>query len=70
MSDITLPHPTEYELTPFNKIEYFNRLLIKMNLSEKTKVDVNILADWISENYDSIYLYNKPLKFNKNVSKK
>jgi len=70
MSDITLPHPNEFELKPFNKAHYFNRLILEMNLSQKLKVDIELLADWMSENYDSIYLYNKPLKFNKNVSKK
>ena len=61
--EITLPYPTEQELYPYNKVKYFNRLLMDMNLSEVLKVDTYILADWISDNYDSIYLYEKELTF-------
>lgn len=61
--EITLPHPTEEELYPYNKAKYFDRLLTQMNLSEVLKIDHFILSDWISDNYDSIFLYEKELKF-------
>jgi hypothetical protein len=63
MREITLPYPTEEELFPYNKSKYFNRLLLEMNLSQVLKVNHYILSDWISDNYDSIYLYEKELKF-------
>jgi len=37
--------------------------MLEMNLREVLKVDHMILADWISDNYDSVYLYDKELKF-------
>ena len=58
-----LPRPNEEELKPFNKALYFNRLLRDMDLSTVLKVSTNVLGDWISDNYDSIYLYNKELNF-------
>ncbi len=60
---MTLPRPNEEELKPFNKVLYFNRLLRDMDLSTVLKVSTNVLGDWISDNYDSIYLYNKELNF-------
>jgi hypothetical protein len=58
-----LPRPNEEELKPFNKALYFRRLMLDMNLSSVLKVNTGVLADWISDNYDSIYLYNKELNF-------
>lgn len=63
MREITLPYPTEEELFPYNKSKYFNRLLLEMNLSQVLKISHYTLADWISDNYDSIFLYEKELKF-------
>jgi hypothetical protein len=60
---MTLPRPNEEELKPFNKVLYFNRLLRDMDLSTVLKVSTNVLGDWISDNYDSVYLYNKELNF-------
>ncbi len=60
-----LPRPNEEELKPFNKALYFNRLMMDMDLSNVLKVDHIILANWISQNYDSVYLYNKELNFKK-----
>lgn len=62
---MTLPRPNEEELKPFNKAYYFNRLMLEMDLSKVLKIDHIILADWISQNYDSVYLYNKELNFKK-----
>lgn len=62
---MTLPRPNEEELKPYNKVKYFNRLLLEMNLSQVLKINHFILSDWISENYDSVYLYNKELNFKK-----
>jgi len=62
---MTLPRPNEQELKPFNKVYYFNRLLLEMNLSQVLKINHLILSDWISQNYDSVYLYNKELNFKK-----
>jgi len=62
---MTLPRPNEQELKPFNKVYYFNRLLLEMNLSQVSKINHLILSDWISQNYDSVYLYNKELNFKK-----
>lgn len=60
---MTLPRPNEEELKPFNKVKYFNRLMMEMNLSQVLRIDHFILADMISENYDSVYLYNKEIEF-------
>jgi hypothetical protein len=60
---MTLPRPNEEELKPFNKALYFKRLMRDMDLSSVLKVTTGVLADWISDNYDSIYLYNKELNF-------
>lgn len=60
---MTLPRPNEEELKPFNKVYYFNRLMSEMNLSQVLRIDHFILADMISENYDSVYLYNKEVNF-------
>jgi len=60
---MTLPRPNEEELKPFNKAYYFNRLMLEMNLSQVLRIDHFILADMISENYDSVYLYNKEVNF-------
>ena len=60
-----LPRPTEEELKPFNKVLYFNRLILEMDLTSVYKINISQLADWISENYNSIYLYNKELTFNR-----
>ncbi len=60
-----LPRPNEEELKPFNKVFYFNRLLTEMNLTKTFKVDSDTLTKWISDNYDSVYLYNKELNFKK-----
>ncbi len=62
---MTLPRPNEEELKPYNKVKYFNRLLLEMNLSQVLKINHFILSDWISDNYDSVYLYNKELNFKK-----
>jgi hypothetical protein len=62
-NEIILPEPNAEELKPYNKVKYFNRLMLEMNLREVLKVDHMILADWISDNYDSVYLYDKELKF-------
>lgn len=62
---MTLPRPNEQELKPFNKVYYFNRLLLEMNLSQVLKINHLILSDWISQNYDSVYLYDKELNFKK-----
>lgn len=62
---MTLPRPNEEELKPYNKVKYFNRLLLEMNLSQVLKINHFILSDWISQNYDSVYLYNKELNFKK-----
>lgn len=60
---MTLPRPNEEELKPYNKAYYFNRLMLEMDLSRVLKIDHMILADMISENYDSVYLYNKEINF-------
>jgi hypothetical protein len=60
---MTLPRPNEEELKPFNKVLYFNRLIRDMDLSTVLKVSTSVLADWISDNYDSVYLDNKELNF-------
>lgn len=62
---MTLPRPNEEELKPYNKALYFSRLLTDMNLSGTLKVETHTLAKWISDNYDSVYLYNKELNFKK-----
>jgi hypothetical protein len=62
---MTLPRPNEEELKPYNKVNYFNRLLLEMNLSQVLKINHFILADMISENYDSVYLHNKEVNFKK-----
>lgn len=62
---MTLPRPNDEELKPYNKSYYFNRLMLEMNLSQVLRIDHFILADWISQNYDSVYLYNKELNFKK-----
>jgi hypothetical protein len=62
---MTLPRPNEEELKPYNKHMYFNRLLLDLNLTTKLNVTAHQLGDWISENYDSVYLYNKELNFKK-----
>ncbi len=62
---MTLPRPNEEELKPYNKVNYFNRLLLEMNLSQVLKINHFILSDWISQNYDSVYLYDKELNFKK-----
>jgi hypothetical protein len=63
MKEIILPYPNAEELKPYNKIKYFNRLLKEENLTDKLRIDISVLSDWISDNYDSIYLYEKELKF-------
>ena len=65
MREIILPYPNAEELKPYNKVMYFNRLLREENLVDKLNVSTSVLADWISDNYDSIYLYEKELKFKK-----
>jgi hypothetical protein len=60
---MTLPRPNEEELKPFNKAKYFHRLMIEMDLSSVLKINHYILTDWISENYNSVYLYDKELNF-------
>jgi hypothetical protein len=60
---MTLPRPNADELKPFNKVKYFNRLMLEMDLTNVLKIDHMILADWISDNYDSVYLYDKELNF-------
>ena len=62
---MTLPRPNEEELKSFNKVLYFNRLMLEMDLSNVLKVNHFILANWISENYDSVCLHNKELNFKK-----
>jgi len=62
-NEITLPEPNAEELKPYNKALYFNRLMTQMDLSSALKVNHMILASWISDNYDSVYLYDKELKF-------
>jgi len=62
---MTLPKPNEEELKPYNKIKYFNRLLLELDLTKKLNMTTHQLGDWISENYDSVYLYNKELNFKK-----
>jgi hypothetical protein len=61
--EIVLPAPTEEELKPYNKVNYFMRLLHETDLPKQLNMSLSIVADWMSDNYDSIYLYNKPLKF-------
>ena len=61
---IELPQPTEFELKPFNKWYYWLRL-VPMNLEKKYNVPIERIYGWIHENYDSILLEGKPLKFKK-----
>lgn len=62
---IILPEPTEAELKPYNKVHYFERLLIHMDIPKLYNVSHYIVADWISQNYDSWFLNGKGLTFKK-----
>jgi hypothetical protein len=62
--NIELPPPTEHELKKYNKSIYFDRLM-SSELNKKLGVTHYQLADWISENYNSIFLNNKSTIFKK-----
>lgn len=51
-----LPRPTEYELTPFNKVVYITRVLMS-DFAKENKITHIRLTDLLVENYDKIYLY-------------
>ena len=60
---IEIPRPTEEELKPFNKVDYYHRLMIDMEYEKKLKVDNYKLSRLIHENYDSWLLTGRGLKF-------
>jgi len=62
--NIELPPPTEHELKKYNKAIYFDRLM-SSQLNKQLGVSHYQLADWIHENYTSMYLNNKPTIFKK-----
>jgi hypothetical protein len=62
--NIELPPPTEHELKKYNKAYYFDRIM-DSQLNKQLGITHYQLADWISENYNSILLNNKPMVFKK-----
>ena len=64
--DFNLPKPTEEELNITGKHEYFFRLLEDgMDLDKKFKITLDDLNKWIHHNYESIFLLNEELSYNK-----
>jgi len=57
-----LPRPLPEELRLGKKVEYFIRLINK-KLSEKYNITEYQLYDWISNNYNSVYLNDKQITY-------
>jgi len=67
---MTLPKPTAYELSKWNKVDYFTRLL-QSDVDKKLKIDSNELIDWIHRNYESVIHTGNELNYKefKKISK-
>lgn len=50
---MTLPKPTTHELSKWNKVDYFTRLL-QSDVDKKLNIDYEELPKWIHHNYESI----------------
>jgi hypothetical protein len=50
---MTLPKPTAHELSKWNKVDYFTRLL-QSDINNKLRIDHYELSNWIHHNYESV----------------
>jgi hypothetical protein len=63
--ELTLPNPTDRELSKWNKSEYFARMYREhTNIRLKNKIDEVAFYNWIHHNYQSWINYNKQLTYN------
>jgi hypothetical protein len=58
--DYYLPKPTEDELNLGYKTDYFERIL-EMDLDKKYKITQEELTFWISNNFNSIFIFDEEL---------
>jgi hypothetical protein len=60
---MTLPKPTTEELDLGMKVEYFGRI-VDLDFDKKYSIDFDDLCDWISHNYNSVFLFGEELNYN------
>lgn len=60
---IELPRPTEFELKKYNKHLYYERMF-EIDYQSKYKMTQVQFSKWVHVNYDSIYLFGKPINTN------